>query len=195
MSTMTSTCVGSTKHNFYEVPVTNRLKHQHYPKPEVFVPKKNGGTLPFYKMVSTSSTTPHYSPGPENWSVSTADLAVLRVANQQDNFDILTTVWLGTFVRAAHHIVFKHRGANAQWYFAVTHFKDSAVLMWPARYDRVQANGNYYHCWQPLQREEGPVLKPVHDITEYEVFCFVSSEYAIQLVNSISECVSNVFNN
>jgi hypothetical protein len=121
-------------------------------------------------MVSTSQRTDYYSPGPENWSVRYADLACLRVARAKKNFEILKTAWLGTFSRCKHHIVWRQNKENS-WYFAVLHFKDSAVLMVPATYERLVVRGRIYHTWtpSPLTGDKGPCLKPVYDYSSYEV--------------------------
>ena len=180
MAVCLETKVGSTRHNYKEIQVQRRQQQQQFPTPEVFVPNKDESSMEFHKMVSTCSTTDHYSPGAENWSVSTADLACLRVAHTLKDFSILSTVWLGTFARPAHHIVWRHKSAGSSWYFAVLNFKDSAVLMHPATNNKVKVNGKVVHCWEAMVKDEGPTVKPVYDLNHYEAF------FSFQLSNLLN---------
>ena len=63
--------------------------------------------MEFHKLVSTSQATDWYSPGSEHWSVRVADLTVLRVARARKDWTMLSNVWLGTFSRPRHHVVWK----------------------------------------------------------------------------------------
>ena len=100
-------------------------------------------------------------------------MACMRVAKQLKTWEVLDTMWLGTFCRPKHHLVVKQKKSN-NWYFAVLNFKDSAVLMHRAKYERLSVNGKTYHTWSPMVPGEGPTIKPVWDYTDYEVFlCYM----------------------
>ena len=183
MAVMCSAKVGSVKHKYKEISVSKRAgRSQLAPEPHVFVsPVKQHSTDPLelQKIVSTSQKTDHYSPGPEHLSVRIADMACLRVASKQKNWDILSMMWLGTFIRPKHRIVMRHK-KSYQWYFAVLNFTDSAVLMHHAQYERLVVNGKLYHTWSPTVQKTGPVIAPVYDIDDYMVLFVVTSELVIK---------------
>jgi hypothetical protein len=161
----------SQKHKYKELKVDQaKTLGKSRPPDDAFTPNKAKKSMDFHKLVSTSQTTEHYSPGADNWSVRVADLACLRVCRVRQDFELLSRVWLGTFARHNHHIVWK-KDSSESWYFPVTHFKDSAVMMVPAIFETVKYGGKTYLCWYPSGVL--PSLKPVDDLDVYKATVLV----------------------
>ena len=155
----------SNRHRYRDVKVDQAATlGKSRPPDDAFTPDKSKTSMEFHKLVSTSQCTDHYSPGSENWSVRIADLACLRVARARNDCQIISRVWLGSFARPSHHIIWR-KGTSDSWYFPVSHFKDSAVIMVPAIFETVKYGGKTHLCWYPSGAL--PSLKPVDDLDVY----------------------------
>ena len=60
----------------------------------------------------------------------TADLQLFRDFRKFDNMDVFTNANLGEVFSVKHFFVFK-RDLTYDWFFAMTHFKDSAIMCFP----------------------------------------------------------------
>ena len=173
MSSALTAKVLSGKHRYKELKVDQAATFgKSRPPDDAFTPHKGKHSMEFHKLVSTSQSTEHYSPGAENWCVRFADLACLRVARARHDFQLLSRVWLGTFARHSHHVVWKKANSES-WYFPVMHFKDSAVMMAPAHFETVRRFGKTHWCWYPSGAL--PSLKPVDNLDDYQASSSSSS--------------------
>lgn len=101
---------------------------------KVFWPKLSEASLSLGEISSTSSTTPWYSPGAENFSVPYADLHLLRWAVATKTEGSLHQAWYGALMKCSHHIVVKMSPDTVKrgWFFPLFQVGSSAVIAWPA---------------------------------------------------------------
>lgn len=117
-------------------------------------------SLPFHKLVSTSSTTPWPSPGPQNYSCAHADLALIRDAHRCGDWSMIDTAWLGeAFVRPKHRILLRDASNGGSWFFAVAAWPDSVVVGFPCKACTVPHTGVMY--WEFDTHFQEPVLFPL----------------------------------
>lgn len=99
---------------------------------DAFEAPNTGGSMNFTPIASCSSAPSWYSPKANNWSQSSADLALLATAHRQDSWLELSKAWLGALLKSSHRLLFRFASNPGEWYFALSHFPDSAVVCVPA---------------------------------------------------------------
>ena len=99
------------------------------------------GSLPFTE-VGGQQKAPYFSPAAEGVAIPTADLHVIRALGPTDQLRDVAKTWSGFISDSQHSIAFQLGPDNAklcevkpdQWFVGVTHFKDSAALVWPVEF-------------------------------------------------------------
>lgn len=133
MSAVLASKVLSQVHDYKEVDVVMAPEERSVKlSKEVFQATKLKPSLPFHKIVSTSSTVPWYSPGAANWSCASADLDAILYAHKHNSFAALQHTWFGTFVRPDHQLLLRRASGDPTWYFGTHAWNDSAFLAFPA---------------------------------------------------------------
>lgn len=125
-------------------------------------------SLPFSHLVSPSASVPWHSPGAANWSLSAADLALLRDTAASSQYDMLGGAWLSAVVKPKHQLLLKFPDGD-QWFFAVHGFADSSVLLLPACEGRLPGGGAF---WVPDLQTSEPHLKPLFTLAGISALCY-----------------------
>jgi hypothetical protein len=153
MSTVLARSVLSKVHRFDDIqvdcaPETLSAKLS----PTAFKPDFGTASLPFWKIVGSNSSPTWFSPAATNYSIANADLALVRLGKATGNFSCINTAWLGTVVRVKHHLLIRDTANGGAWCFAVHHWADSCVLLFPAKSGVFP--GSEVQYWEPdLEKE------------------------------------------
>lgn len=123
-----------------------------------------GPSLNFSEVVTTSSTAPWYSPSATNVNTPFAYLALIADAKQRGDFKLVRDAALGNVCVASHRFAFCIRATakcapsiRDEWFIALSHWPDSAALLWPVSNNFVEgANIAYLELSTACTR---PVLK------------------------------------
>lgn len=164
-SSVLSAEVMSRVHKYKEVDVDRRPFQLSATIPkEVFQPGRSSASIPVQKLVGTNTSTPWHSPGPDNFSIGAADLALIEWAHRTNRWGDLQTAWLCTLVRPKHNIVLIEKASGSSW-FALRSWPDSCVLAFVAVKGTLPTGEDFYEA--DLSMTE-PQLLPFVKLDEWE---------------------------
>jgi len=139
---------------------------------------KEGWSMDFAKVQSSSPTPGWHSPSATNWVAPCADLWMYRaVETQQLPWEVVCKAWLGSVLVLKNLVAFNYQSdaAKAGWYLGIQHIDNSCVLSWPLV--RSAVPGHSDAIVYELQRDviDAPLLF-IHEITDLEAasLCFRS---------------------
>lgn len=139
--------------------------------PDFFVAKAKEQSVPFSETVGTSSKATWWSPSAERCGTPSADLELLRYAQDGDKWRQIQYAWLGAICRWQHNIIFRRRGEE-RWYFALGPVGESCVLGWPTKEVQVQQGGIGSSFFEPIVSEKRPSLFAVCELSPWEGCAF-----------------------
>lgn len=171
----------SKVHRYHEPPIDAPLSHRSVRLPgSAFQPvDKPAGDFPIGQIVSTVQKSPWYSPSAANWSQAHADLALLRDVSISGSWASLSTAWLGVLCQRKHKILLRRGSGGSEQWFALHHWSDSAVLVWPALAILLPDSTDI--CYVPDLRVHAPCLLPVVELSTWEALSFQWRSPAWQL--------------
>lgn len=156
MTTMLSRSVLSTVHSYEEVKTdcAPPMLTAALPK-TAFQPHVKDLSLPFSTTVSTSSSVPWFSPGAVNWSLSTADLAMVKPGSEGNQRESLSTAWLSILIRPARKLLLQSDGDALGNSLCI---RGRSALLFPASVGELFGDGEKFwqldlaNIWEPNLR-------------------------------------------
>ena len=124
-------------------------------------------TIDFSKVAGPEASPPWYSPSATNWTVPSADLDMLDVADAEGLWENIGDAWLGQWAMLKHKVVLafpRDDGARVDYFVALLHFHKSAVLMWPCVIKKAAASSIRYVV--PAENVQKPVAKGILTLAE-----------------------------
>jgi len=124
------------------------------------------GSMPFEQVAGSVQKAPYFSPAAEGIGTPTADLHVLRALGPQDRLREVSSTWAGCISESEHSIAFRVSYDNAklcnldpdQWFVGLSHYKDSAALVWPVEIANDQSCPFKYVVFQQIKE---PYFLPI----------------------------------
>ena len=104
-------------------------------------------SLNFQCVSGSQQKAPYFSPNAEGTGLPTADMAFMRVFDEEDTWHKANDTWKGCFVDVDHQLVFRFtagsdvcekHGQPKGWLFAMYHYKDSSCMVWPVELVEIQ---------------------------------------------------------
>jgi hypothetical protein len=119
---------------------SDRLRRDH------FQASRDGQSLPFHDVATCKQDAPYYSPSAPNNMIPSADLQLMREYFEVRDDSIFSRADLGQVCDHKHRLVVqKTSEANASsWYFALSHFSKSSVLLWPVVKHDLPGGASYF---------------------------------------------------
>ena len=150
--------------------IIGRAKHLKLDPGAWKAPSKDSRGLDFQAVQGTSPFADWYSPGASSLMVPTADQKTTTWCHAKQNWDLMKTLWLGGMMKMGHQIMFAASENSPYKYIAMEHYKDSAVLVWPATIQSIPRT-NCRHIVPALDVME-PHLQLVADLSKMVVWHF-----------------------
>ena len=145
-------------------------------EPEAWKAPGRDKDLDFQSVQGTSSFAHWYSPGASTLMVPVADQHCTTWAYKQQNWAMLKTLWVGAVMKMDHHLVFATSDRSAYKFIAMDHYKDSAVLVWPAVIQTLPRT-NVRHTVPQLDISE-PQLEVISDLSKLVAYHFTFRSYS-----------------
>lgn len=101
------------------------------PLPETAFVAKEEASMNFDAIVTTSQSSPYFSPSAENIGVTWCDVALMREMVATSNHSLINLCWQGFWCSSNHGLIFQIRRGDEvllDWHLALHHFGDSAPL-------------------------------------------------------------------
>lgn len=121
-------------------------------------------SLPFQRIVGTSSATEWFSPSASNTPVPFADMAFLADIERgsEPNFELIAKAWHGEILELKHKLAVHLRrpDGSSLWALALAHFSGSACLVLPCARIDMPSGLSYFDITLPLGE---PLLVAVTD--------------------------------
>lgn len=134
-------------------------------------------SMSFDSMVSTSQTSPWFSPQACNLNAPTADLVMWRYCSVVGSFAIVGKAWVGALVDVRHRVAlrFELEDGTLDYYIGGFHFKDSCVLLWPCSHTSLDGTSSFYFDITATRGRREPVLKLIYSLSDTKVRAAVYS--------------------
>ena len=144
--------------------------------PEAWQPLEKDDTVHLKGVQSTKQAAHFYSPAAQNIPVAWSDVILKRHMLDKQDYTIADNVWIGILFKCNHHTAFRYKSHIKTAYIGLGHYKDSCVMVWPAEVRNVP--GTTCKVVAPDKTCEEPMLLPIYDVSQLEVFHFKFRAYA-----------------
>lgn len=125
-----------------------------------FQPKVDRRSIEWAEVVSTSGATDWYSPKSENYSATTADLAMIKRALELGDANLMGNAWMGEIAGVSHNILLGVPSSEGvRWHHLLHHCDKSAVLAWPGVLSTIPGTG--YNIFSHCTEAKGAAVIPV----------------------------------
>lgn len=123
--------VASTMHRFDKVPIVEPV-HQKIGNLDPSCFSNARSSMNFAAIESGAASAPYFSPNAASACVPAADHYLLEKVVSENRLPDLGQAWKGVFASVQNNLVFRFDNPVGQeWLWALHHFKDSSVLVWP----------------------------------------------------------------
>lgn len=154
MATCLSQDIIGERHHFLNPPCDAPGRHFDSCLPKsAFVPDRKKASADFSCIASTAAAPTWWSPSPANLSLPYADLALLRSAEAAGSFHVIERAGLGQILTSTHKLAVRtQEGGSQKWWFCVHAFPKSAVLLWPAKLEKMGDGTMFLEPVLPIDR-------------------------------------------
>ena len=136
-----------TRHKFLKPPPDDASAHHTSDLTKRDLTPMMKPSLNFQCVSGSQQKAPYFSPNAEGTGLPTADMAFMRVFDEEDTWHKANDTWKGCFVDVDHQLVFRFtagsdvcekHGQPKGWLFAMYHYKDSSCMVWPVELVEIQ---------------------------------------------------------